>query len=446
MQVSSPARRSVFGALPFELTATQHEAFDEILSDMQQPRPMNRLLQGDVGSGKTAVAGCSLLLNTMTARQSVLLVPTEILARQQASTLQNWADGLGLSVDCLTAATPRSERSDLLRRATKGEPLLIVGTHALLDPSVRFRKLGLAVIDEQHRFGVRQRAALTENADPEGGAPHLLVMTATPIPRSLTLTLYGDLDVSVIRGRPTAGSAIRTEIRGPGDWPPIRRRIADHVRAGGRVYVVSPRVESSGNEPTSAAVLRQRLAAALPGIAVGLVHGGLEAKAKTRALAEFVVGATPVLVATTVVEVGIDVREASFIVIDHAECFGLAQLHQLRGRVGRGGQSAECTLMAYPPLTETAKRRLRALRDSTDGFHLAEEDLHLRGPGELLGVRQSGDLGLRVGDPFRDHRWLAQARRWALSLSDPEIATRPERDGEVRPVGRPADPETEPCE
>jgi ATP-dependent DNA helicase RecG len=459
--------REILSALPFDLTPGQAVALDTILRDMERSEPMHRLLQGDVGCGKTAVAACAMLLTALRGRQAALLVPTEILASQQAVTLSALAAGFGLQVACVTSSQPPGERRTVENAVEAGEIALVVGTHAILQDRFRFRDLALAIVDEQHRFGVRQRAALREKgvvtANPPGSAPpagnergggssqprsdgdtwtawpDLLVMTATPIPRSLALTVYGDLDVCTIPDMPPGRQAVKTVVWKSDRWPEIVDLLRTTLERGEQAYVVAPRIDPDPSEEIDlrdAVTLHQGLKKQLgdaqrvqgpsgAGHTVGLLHGSLDSDQKNQAMNDFVSGRTAVLVATTVVEVGVDVPNATLMIVEHAERFGLAQLHQLRGRVGRGAAPAECVLVAHPPLTPVARARLQALLDHQDGFELAEQDLLLRGPGEVLGTRQAGALGLRLGDPVRDHEWLVTARQEAarlLAADDPEAS------------------------
>jgi ATP-dependent DNA helicase RecG len=443
------AKGEVLAALPFVLTEGQGRALDLILEDMARPQPMHRLLQGDVGCGKTAVAASAMLLTALGGRQAALLVPTEILAVQQARTLRAQAAHFGLEVACITASQPSAERRAVEAAVAAGDIHLVVGTHAILQERVQFADLALAVVDEQHRFGVRQRAALREKGEVPGARaakgtrgeqtsreetiheaagrrfpPDLLVMTATPIPRSLALTIYGDLDLCTIPDLPPGRQPIQTEVVADERWPEIVERLREAMARGEQAYVVAPRIDpdtEGESELRDAVTLRAELHKALGG-SVGLLHGSLDSEEKSSAMAAFVSGQTGVLVATTVVEVGVDVPNATLMVVQHAERFGLAQLHQLRGRVGRGAVASQCVLVGHPPLTPVARARLVAVRDHHDGFELAEQDLVLRGPGEVLGTRQAGAMGLRLGDPVRDHDWLVAAREEAARLLDSEAA------------------------
>ncbi len=409
---------AVLRALPFVLTDGQQGAVAEILADMRSAAPMHRLLQGDVGCGKTAVAGCAMLVAASTGCQAAIMAPTEILARQHAESLGPWAASQGLDLECLTGSTPAGERRRIMARLADGDLRLLVGTHALIEPAVSFANLGLAVIDEQHRFGVRQRAALRDKGATGGGSlPDLLVMTATPIPRTLALTVYGDLDVCTIGDMPPGRQKVVSEVVPTAQWKRVVGMLLDTVGRGEQAYVVAPRIEGGDDELAAAVKLQADLRRQLPGVGVGLLHGAQGTEEKFAAMQAFVDGATEVLAATTVVEVGVDVPNATLMVVGHAESFGLAQLHQLRGRVGRGERASTCVFMAHRPLSPMAAARLEAVSAITDGFVLAEKDLLLRGPGEVLGTRQAGIAGLRVGDPFRDHEWLEATRSEARRLA-----------------------------
>ena len=416
LAIEDDALERLTAPLPFRLTGAQRRCVSELLEGMRSPAPMHRLLQGDVGSGKTAVAGCALLAAARAGVQAALLAPTEILAEQHLRTLAPWAGALGVQVGLLTAAVQAGERRALLERLASGQLPIVIGTHALLQPGVHFRRLGLVVVDEQHRFGVAQRAAL--RAKGGGVVPDLLVTTATPIPRSLALTLYGDLEVTRLDELPAGRAPVATRIVPAERWQEVRERLVAAARNGERAFLVAPTIEDGGAEEPLRGVeaLADQLRRLLPREAVALLHGGQERAEQLRAMAAFRSGCARLLVATTVVEVGVDVPDATLIVIDHAERFGLAQLHQLRGRVGRGSRPGSCWLVAHPPLSESARRRLRALVQQHDGFLIAEQDLRLRGPGELLGVRQAGLPELRTADPFAHVEWLLQARALARRI------------------------------
>ena len=423
--VSGEQCRSLRGCLPFRLTDAQRRVLKEILTDMRSQSAMHRLLHGDVGSGKTAVAACALLAVAQTGAQGALLVPTEMLARQQAAILADWAQQLGIRVGCMTGSTAGRDRRTLLRALVAGDLNIIVGTQALLENRVLFANLRLAIIDEQHRFGVRQRSLLANKGATGARRPDLLVMTATPIPRSLALTCYGDLDISLMDELPPDRQQTETRVVDGGCRKDLHRWLQRSVMAGGQAFVVAPRIDSTGDGLRNVIGLREELARALPELKVGLVHGSMEQGPKSRTLTSFRDGAIDVLVATTVIEVGIDVPRATLMVVEHAERFGLAQLHQLRGRVGRGGLPSACILVAHKPLTQAARTRLETMQRTCDGFEIAEVDLDLRGPGDLLGTRQSGAFGLRVGNPLREHDWLLEAREAAQRLlADDSVESR----------------------
>jgi ATP-dependent DNA helicase RecG len=408
-------------ALPFALTPSQTRALAEIQADMASETRMLRLLQGDVGSGKTVVALLAMLTAAEAGCQAALLAPTEILARQHFATIEPLAKAAGMPLALLTGADKGSARTAILAGLESGETALAVGTHALFQEEVAFRDLALAVVDEQHRFGVHQRLMLAA----KGQAADVLVMTATPIPRTLMMTAYGDLDASRLLEKPAGRQPIDTRALPLERLDEVVEAVDRAVRAGARVYWVCPLVEESETVDLAAASerhahLRQRF-----GERVGLVHGRMKTAEKDAVMADFAAGRSQILVATTVIEVGVDVPAATVIVIEHAERFGLAQLHQLRGRVGRGRQRSTCLLLYQAPLGETAKARLNILRETEDGFRIAEEDLRLRGAGELLGTRQSGMPEFRLADLAAHGELLAAARDDARLIvqRDPELAT-----------------------
>jgi len=389
---------------------------------------MNRLLQGDVGSGKTCVAFAAAMQVARAGRQTAVMAPTEILAEQHAETWRAWAKTSGLRLELLTASTPKAVRASLLALLAAGAIDVLIGTHALLAEGVGFAALGLVVIDEQHRFGVAQRAKLRDKGDGQG-APHLLVMTATPIPRTLALTAYGDLDVSVLDELPPGRKPVATKLlAGARGEAAAYKLIAERIAGGERAYVVCPKVEDDGGDSDfkDATTVADEVAAALPSARVGLVHGRLDSERRDRVMRAFKAGELDVLVATTVIEVGVDVPAATVMVIHDAERFGLAQLHQLRGRVGRGGGAAHCLLVTHGGVSEDGRRRLDAMVETTDGFRIAEEDLALRGPGELLGPRQAGVPRLRFGSLAQHTELLLEARGHAERILD-------EDPGLVRP-------------
>jgi ATP-dependent DNA helicase RecG len=430
-----PGVAAAQGALPFRLTDAQERAWREIAADLAAPHPMNRLLQGDVGSGKTVLAALAAVTAAASGQQAALMAPTELLAEQHARTLTSLLAGAPtVRTALLTASVPRAE-ADAVRRALEaGEVDLVVGTHALLQPTVRFARLALAVIDEQHRFGVLQRRALAGRG-PGGAHPHVLVMTATPIPRSLALTLYGDLDVSVIDALPPGRTPARTALLRSGEGERVVELVRATLARGEQVYVVYPLVEESEKVDLRAASEQaERIRAAFPEAHVDLVHGRLDAAARGAAMQRFARGETQILVSTTVVEVGVDVPNATLMIVEHAERFGLAQLHQLRGRVGRGERPGTCLLVARGS-TEDSEARLSALLETTDGFAIADADLRIRGPGEFLGTRQHGRLpDLRFADLVRDARLVAVAREAARETvrGDPGLVRAPDLSRAVK--------------
>ncbi|HEV8530240.1 MAG TPA: ATP-dependent DNA helicase RecG [Methylomirabilota bacterium] len=413
------AQRLLAG-LPYTLTAAQERVRREIKMDMAEPYPMNRLLQGDVGSGKTVVAALAMVTAIEAGYQAALMAPTEILAEQHMMTLQALLEPLGARVVLLTSAVKGKARQAAVEAVESGAAACAVGTHALVQGGVAFKRLGLAVIDEQHRFGVGHRAALRGKAE----SPDVLVMTATPIPRTLALTLYGDLDVSVLDELPPGRKPVRTEAREEKARQKIYAFLRDEMTAGRQVYVVCPLVEESEVSDLRAATeVAERLQGQVfPERRVGLIHGRLGFLEKERVMREFKEGALHVLVATTVIEVGIDVPNASVMLVEHAERFGLSQLHQLRGRVGRGPFKSFCILLAGAA-GEDGQRRIEAMTETNDGFKIAEVDLALRGPGEFFGTRQSGLPEFRVADLLRDGAVLETARREAFAVvqADPSL-------------------------
>ena len=374
---------------------------------------MARLLQGDVGSGKTVVAGLAILIAVKNGTQAALMAPTEILAEQHAESLASWLTGAGVRLGLLTGRVRGSARRNLLDGLAAGSVDALVGTHALVESPVKFRRLGLVVVDEQHRFGVAHRSRLFRKGDP---SPHVLIMTATPIPRSLAWAIYGELDVSVLDEKPPGRSAVLTRVREENARERVYRFAGDRAAAGERVYVVVPAIEEGAREVAATRETAGRIAAVLPDVRIGILHGRMPSADRQAVLADFAAGRCPILVSTTVIEVGVDVPEATLMIVENAETFGLAQLHQLRGRVGRSDRKSWCALMVGPAATEEARRRLAVLEQTSDGFLIAEKDLEARGPGDLLGTRQSGLPALRVADPVRDLARLPQARGEVLAL------------------------------
>ncbi len=403
----------------FELTNAQQRVCAEVSANLQLEKPMMRLVQGDVGSGKTVVAAQAILQAAETKVQSVLMAPTELLAEQHYQTLREWFEPLGLEVGWLASKTPAPQKRETLEKLRNGELLIAVGTHALIQESVEYRMLGLVVIDEQHRFGVDQRLALREKT-PEGRAAHQLVMTATPIPRTLAMSFYADLDVSSIDELPPGRKTVDTVVI-PSETK--RQEVIERVRSacqqGRQVYWVCPLIDESEVLNAQAATdTEQELQIQLEGINVGLVHGRLKAAEKEQVMNAFRKAQIQVLVATTVIEVGVDVPNASLMIIENSERMGLAQLHQLRGRVGRGSEKSYCILLYRQPLGQHAKERLKTLRETNDGFVIAEKDLEMRGAGELLGTRQTGSLSFKIADILRDQALLPQIEPCAKLLAE----------------------------
>jgi ATP-dependent DNA helicase RecG len=421
-EASADAVRRAIRPLPFVLTGAQEKALAEIARDMGRPEPMNRLLQGDVGSGKTAVAFAAMMLAVQSGWQAALMVPTEILAEQHARTLEAWLAGSGVEV-ALVGAAARGKAQRAARGAVaEGRARIAVGTHALLEGDVAFERLGLVVVDEQHRFGVMQRLALIA----KGRRPDVLVLTATPIPRTLARAFYGDLDQSKIGELPPGRTPVATKLHGDSQRRAAYEIARRELEAGRQAYVVYPLVaESAKTDLADATSGAAKLAKEFSGHAVGLLHGQMKAEEKQAVMARFRAGEVRVLVSTTVIEVGVDVPNATVMIVEHAERFGLSQLHQLRGRVGRGAAKSHCLLIAhFRRAGDDARDRLRAVEATQDGFEIAREDLRIRGPGELLGTRQSGQKLLDVADLYRDEAILEEAREEAFLLveRDPELA------------------------
>ena len=421
----------LLAALPFQLTEAQSRVFDEVQRDLARPMPMLRLVQGDVGAGKTVVAALAALRAIDAGRQAALMAPTELLAEQHANTLRGWLEPLGIRIAWLAGRVTGKAREAVLGEVASGAAQMVIGTHALMQQGVDFKDLALAIIDEQHRFGVQQRLALRDKGGVDGNVPHQLVMTATPIPRTLAMAAYADLDVSVIDQLPPGRTPVQTVAISAERRPQLIDRIRAAIAEGRQAYWVCTLIEEQEDgatriEAQAAQTTFETLSEALPDIRIGLVHGRMKPKEKQAAMAAFKAGDLDLLAATTVIEVGVDVPNASLMIIENAERLGLAQLHQLRGRVGRGSAESSCVLLYQPPLGAIARERLDTLRQTNDGFVIAEKDLQLRGPGELLGTRQTGLAEFRIADLSRDADLLPRVQRMADALlaDSPELADR----------------------
>ena len=407
----------LLAVLPFGLTGAQSRVAEEIAQDIARPQPMHRLLQGDVGSGKTVVAALAAAVAIDAGWQCALMAPTEILAEQHFRKLVHWLEPLGVQVAWLTGSVKGKTRQKMLDAAASGSAQLVLGTHAVIEDKVQFARLGLAIIDEQHRFGVAQRLALRKKLASQSLEPHLLMMSATPIPRTLAMTYFADLQVSTIDELPPGRTPIVTKVFAEEKRDNVIERIRDEVERGAQVYWVCPLIEESeALDLKNATETHAELTVQLSGKSVGLLHGRMSPAEKATVMAEFSAGRMSVLVATTVIEVGVDVPNASLMVIEHAERFGLSQLHQLRGRVGRGAKASVCVLLFSGPLSPTGKDRLRAMAETNDGFEIARRDLEIRGPGEFMGSRQSGAELLRFADLQEDSALLQAARAVAPGL------------------------------
>ena len=401
-------------SLPFALTGAQKRAFGEVDADLQHEQPAVRLIQGDVGCGKTVVAAAAAARAAGSGMQAVLMAPTELLAEQHYQNLRKWFQPLNVTVARLSGSQPARERKSALETLASGEVRIAVGTHALFQEGIEFAKLALIIVDEQHRFGVQQRLALHEKGHKHGRVPHQLIMTATPIPRTLAMTAYADLDISVIDELPPGRTPIKTVVVPEERRNEVVARIMTACREGRQAYWVCPLIEESEEVRSQAAEeTAASLAEALPDVRVGIVHGRMPPAKKDEAMLAFKAGKIQLLVATTVIEVGVDVPNATLMVVENAERMGLAQLHQLRGRVGRGSLASTCVLLYRSPLSELARERLKVIRESNDGFEIARRDLELRGPGELLGTRQTGLAQLRVADLMRDADLLPRVQQAA---------------------------------
>ncbi|WP_407352569.1 ATP-dependent DNA helicase RecG [Luteimonas sp. R10] len=428
-------------ALPFALTAAQRRVFDQLARDLRQPVPMLRLVQGDVGSGKTVVAALAALLAVESGAQVALMAPTELLAEQHLASFRAWLEPLGVRVGWLAGKVAGKARAQALAAIADGTLQVVVGTHALMQEGVAFRDLGLVIVDEQHRFGVHQRLALRDKGAGGGRVPHQLVMTATPIPRTLAMTAYADLDVSAIDELPPGRTPVRTVVLSAQRRPELIERIRGACAEGRQAYWVCTLIEEDNAKPgegaggsraraeivaQAAQATFEALCAALPELRIGLAHGRMKAADKQQTMRRFKGGDIDLLVATTVIEVGVDVPNASLMIVENAERLGLSQLHQLRGRVGRGSAESSCVLLYQPPLSQTARQRLATMRETNDGFVIAEKDLELRGPGELLGTRQTGLAAFRVADLARDADLLPAVHGIGdrLLLEAPAVADR----------------------
>jgi ATP-dependent DNA helicase RecG len=409
----------LLAALPFKLTGAQRRVWSEIEADLAAAQPMHRLLQGDVGSGKTVVAALAAARAIECGYQAALMAPTEILAEQHFRRVAQWLEPLGVQVAWLAGKLKPKDKRAAVAALAEGSAQLAVGTHALIQEGVALPRLALAIVDEQHRFGVLQRLRLREGGGDGAAAPHLLMLSATPIPRTLAMTYLADLDVSVIDELPPGRRPVRTKLIANARREEVLARVRADVARGRQCYWVCPLVEESDEvEATAATQMFEGTRAALPELRVGLLHGQLPPAEKTATMQRFAAGEIDVLVATTVIEVGVDVPNATLMVIEHAERFGLAQLHQLRGRVGRGAEQSVCVLLYEAPLSEAARERLRAIYETTDGFEIARRDLQLRGPGEFLGQRQAGAPLLRFADLELDAAWAEAARTAAVELAE----------------------------
>ncbi|TVQ05049.1 MAG: ATP-dependent DNA helicase RecG [Balneolaceae bacterium] len=406
--------------LPFELTGGQKSALSDIRTDLKSGMQMNRLIQGDVGAGKTIVAIGAMLMAVDNGYQAALMAPTEILAEQHYFTLKKYLEPLNVSFRLITGGQKNTLRRDILTDIEGGNCQITVGTHAIFQEGVTFHNLGLVVIDEQHRFGVKQRNEILQ----KGNNPHLVVMSATPIPRSLAMTIYSDLDISVIRELPAGRKPIKTAVRSEKERENVYRFVEESVKKGDQLYVIFPLIEESEVMDLKDATMGfEKLKRRFPGISIDLLHGRMKSDEKEQVMRRFIEGQTNILVSTTVIEVGVDVPNASIMIIEHAERFGLSQLHQLRGRIGRGNKQSYCILMPGVKLSRDGRYRLKKLVETSDGFEIAEADLRLRGPGDFLGTKQSGLPEFRYADIIEDRILLEQAKNdaWQLVRSDPEL-------------------------
>lgn len=414
LQPRGEMRARFIERLPFELTGGQKQAIAQIDADLSRDMPMMRLLQGDVGCGKTVVIAAAVLAAIQSGRQAAVMAPTELLAEQHMRTLSDWLSPLGVRLAWLVSSMARADRRVFEAELAGGDAQVAIGTHALFQEGVQYHSLGLAVVDEQHRFGVHQRLSLVEKGAGAGEVPHQLVTTATPIPRSLAMTFYAGLDISAITDMPPGRQPVNTVLVPQERRAKVIERVAAACRAGRQAYWVCPLIEESEYiESQAAEPTHRELSEALPGIRVGLLHGRATSSQREQVMGEFASGKLGVLVATTVIEVGVDIPRASLMIVENSERMGLAQLHQLRGRVGRGAEESHCVLMYRAPLGEMARERLNTMRNTNDGFEIARKDLELRGAGEILGVRQTGALQFRVADLVRDGALAEPAQRIA---------------------------------
>jgi len=414
--------------LPFVLTGAQRRVIDEVVADLARRNPMQRLVQGDVGCGKTVVAAATVLNAIEAGHQVAVMAPTELLAEQHYRNFTNWLQPLGIEVAWLSGRSKGKVRLETLERISSGAAAIVIGTHALIQDDVSFARLGYVVIDEQHRFGVHQRLTLREKGKRQGSYPHQLIMTATPIPRTLAMTAYADLDISVIDELPPGRQAVTTVIVPDARRDEVLQRVQRVCSNGRQCYWVCTLIEESEYLQCQAASdTAEELRREFPQLSIGLIHGRIKSREKERLMADFKAGQITMLVATTVVEVGVDVPNASLMIIENAERLGLAQMHQLRGRIGRGSDKSACILMYHPPLSRQGKARLAAMRDTTDGFEIARRDMELRGPGEMLGTRQAGLMQFRVADLLRDQDMVPEVSRTADLL----LSRYPERAAQI---------------
>jgi ATP-dependent DNA helicase RecG len=425
MRTEGRLRRRFIETLPFALTDAQRRVIDEICTDLEKSHPMQRLVQGDVGSGKTVVAVVGALQAIEAGYQAAFMAPTELLAGQHLGNLLAWLEPLGIPLAWLSGKLTARARATALDRISSGQPILVVGTHALFQEQVSFANLGLIIVDEQHRFGVHQRLALRDKGQAGGKRPHQLIMTATPIPRTLAMAVYADLDTSVIDELPPGREAIETAVLPASRRPEVVARVHAACREGQQAYWVCTLIEDSeALEAQAAEQTHRSLTAALPDLRIGLVHGRMKPAHKEQTMRAFKEGSLDLLVATTVIEVGVDVANASLMIIENAERLGLSQLHQLRGRVGRGTRKSVCLMLYQPPLSGAARERLDILRETGDGFQIAQRDLELRGPGDVLGTRQTGLMQFRIADLVRDQALIPAVSRAAdeILAEHPECA------------------------